>query len=424
MRPSARACAAVAAVVLSSVAGRAALREVERGVFVDDFEDTRTDDFEVRGLQKPERVEIVEDRGGKVLLIKGNMQSEALYPGRSFKDLVVDVKVKKTRGAYAGITVRGKYRVFFKLVGRIVVCVRHGGAKLFESRRTWKGIKDAYHDLRIVCVGSELHVYVNGEHVTSQKGIEHVNGPVVFHSHNADSYFDDLRIDTTNLSAAGPRLGESGGAATAKEVETYFLRRGDTVLALGDAITVDGGMYELALGEDLRDEYPDLLPEEGNGRSAIRLVNEGVPGATASDCLRRLSGLIGRNRPNAAIVCFGATDFYKNHVAYLGAMSAIVRELRSKRVAVTVLTPPPIDTRQRPEFAAFSATLDGMVDQLRDFARRDGVLLADCYGPMKRVIEEDGKELSWGDGIHPNDAGRRMMADALQKAWGFGKPLK
>jgi hypothetical protein len=42
---------------------------------------------------------------------------------------------------------------------------------------------------------------------------------------------------------------------------------------------------------------------------------------------------------------------------------------------------------------------------------------------MKSELDGDGRELSWGDGIHPNDAGRRMMADALQTAWGFGKPL-
>ena len=153
-------------------------------------------------------------------------------------------------------------------------------------------------------------------------------------------------------------------------------------------------------------------------------MNEGVPGATASDCLRRLSALVDRSKPNAAVVCLCATDFYRNHTGYLSAMRALVRQLRSKRVALTVLTPPPIDIRKRPELAAFSATLDNMVDQLRDFARRDGVLLADCYGPMKRALEKDGTELSWGDGIHPNDAGRRMMADALQEAWGFGKPLK
>jgi hypothetical protein len=55
-------------------------------------------------------------------------------------------------------------------------------------------------------------------------------------------------------------------------------------------------------------------------------------------------------------------------------------------------------------------------------AADEGVLFVDTFAAFKAAAAKDGKVLTI-DGVHPNADGFRVMADALQKAWGFGKPL-
>jgi len=174
----------------------AALQEVQKGIFVEDFEDASIGQFETKkGADAPEKSEIVSEEDNSVLHVKGKMHSEVWHKDSAFKDFTLEVSVKKTGGSYAGVSLREGYRVFFQMKGFVQI-INRSSQTLFKSAKAFGAVKNEYQRLKVVCAGPILHVYVNGEHVIKITGIESVEAPVAFYAHNADAYFDDLKIDT------------------------------------------------------------------------------------------------------------------------------------------------------------------------------------------------------------------------------------
>jgi len=236
-------------------------------------------------------------------------------------------------------------------------------------------------------------------------------------------WYDDLHVVGAGQALAANPAEGGGASASASEPATkprgegtYWLRPGDRVLALGDGVMAEGGVLRLALEDDLDDKYEGLAKK-------IRLVNAGVVGDSAARAAARVDALIAQKRPTAAVVCFGLNDSYRDPHGYRSAVRAIITKLQDANVGVTVLTPPYIDASRAGELGERSRALDEMVGQLKRVAAEKGVTYADCYTPMKRAAQ-GGAALDWGDGIHPAKRGKRMMADALQEAWGFGGPLQ
>jgi len=207
---------------------------------------------------------------------------------------------------------------------------------------------------------------------------------------------------------------------------TYYLQAGDVVLMLGDAVTEDAGFYRSIFYSDLPDEYPELVGDRpGNDmRGAhVRFINAGAAGTTATDCLRNLGTVLARHKPTVAVVCFGTNDSYRDAQEFSSSIRGIVTRLRERSVSVTLMTPPYVNMKEHPELEARARTLGELVGQLRRIAAETSLPLADCYEAMRAHVEAGKGDLSWGDGVHPSTAGKRMMAAQLQKAWGFGKPL-
>jgi hypothetical protein len=69
------------------------------------------------------------------------------------------------------------------------------------------------------------------------------------------------------------------------------------------------------------------------------------------------------------------------------------------------------------------ARMPKTVEQLRKLAADEGVTFVDAFAAFKAAAAKEDKKRLTVDGVHPNADGFRVMADALQKAWGFGKPL-
>jgi lysophospholipase L1-like esterase len=232
-------------------------------------------------------------------------------------------------------------------------------------------------------------------------------------------WVDELRVVGSAATTSTSSPARAAAAAVKRRGEgTYFLHPSDTVLVVGDAISAEGGVYRLVFEDDIGTKYPGLA-----GAKAPKLVNAAAPGATAASVSRILPGHLDRHRPNVAVVCCGVNDSFMDVYGFATSMRAIVRTLKERSVAVTLLAPPPMNASNHPELTARSAALDQMIDQLRRLAAEEGVPLADCHATMKEHLAGGGATLDWGDGVHPNACGKRMMADALQSAWGFGEPL-
>ena len=167
----------------------AALEEVKPGVFVEDFSGFDEEDLDPTGGQPPKTLEVVDGDDARLHMV-GNMHSTAWIKGREFSNFVLEVDVKKTGGSYAGITVRDRWRVSFQMKGYPMI-TRQGVKGRLKAGRRFGGV----NRLRIVCAGPMLRMFVNGEQVL-KTNIGAGKGRVGFYAHNAEAYYDNLRIDT------------------------------------------------------------------------------------------------------------------------------------------------------------------------------------------------------------------------------------
>ena len=233
--------------------------------------------------------------------------------------------------------------------------------------------------------------------------------------HFFDGAVDDFRIYDRVLSATEvTNLYEGyGGYVPPRGRGSYYLRPRDTVLVMGDATTLDGG-YMRRVEEATRREYPGLA-----GEARVVFVNAGAPGATARAGLASARELLARHRPTVAVLCYGASDAIHETPDFASSMKSLIETMRDAAVDVTVLTPLSFYTRGRPELERAASSLATRMGRLRALVRELDVPLADAFERTADASED----YSWGDGVHPDDAGRQIMADALRAAWSFGEPL-
>jgi acyl-CoA thioesterase-1 len=169
------------------------------------------------------------------------------------------------------------------------------------------------------------------------------------------------------------------------------------VVALGDSLTA-------GLGVAAEEAWPALvdarLRREGY---PYRVLNAGVSGDTTAGGLRRVDWLL-RSRPEVAVVALGANDGLRGlgTDAMEANLLAIVDRLRAggARVLVVGMEVPPNYG------AAYARAFRGV---FADVARRTGVALM----PFLLDGVAADPRLNQADGIHPNAAGHRAIAERV-----------
>jgi lysophospholipase L1-like esterase len=224
-------------------------------------------------------------------------------------------------------------------------------------------------------------------------------------------------------SARGAEESRPTGVATASNAQTYFLQPKDVILFLGNSIT-EGAQPEMDfLVEDFKKQYPDLA----DGVGKVKLITAGIGGEQAIGGTKRLKGLLDQHRPTVCVVCYGTCEVtFKNEKSFIPAMKEIIKQLKEAKVAITIVsTPPPSaeNWHQSPWPAdQFVNGLPLMAAQAKEIAAQEGVPFVDAFTALATFADRNNTELT-SDGIHLNKDGYRVMADALQHMWGFGKPL-
>ena len=169
------------------------------------------------------------------------------------------------------------------------------------------------------------------------------------------------------------------------------------VVALGDSLTA-------GLGVAAEEAWPALvdarLRREGY---PYRVVNAGVSGDTTAGGLRRVDWVL-RNRPEVAVVALGANDGLRGLApdAMEANLLGIVERLRAVGVRVLVAgmeVPPNYG-------AAYARAFRGVFP---DVARRTGAALMPF---LLDGVAADSR-LNQADGIHPNAAGHRAIAERV-----------
>jgi acyl-CoA thioesterase I len=167
------------------------------------------------------------------------------------------------------------------------------------------------------------------------------------------------------------------------------------VVALGDSLTA-------GLGVAAEEAWPALidarLRREGY---PYRVVNAGVSGDTTAGGLRRVDWVL-RSRPDVAVVALGANDGLRGLPtdAMEANLLGIVERLRTAGVRVLVA-----GMQVPPNYGAAYAR--AFQDVFQDVARRTGAALM----PFLLDGVAADPRLNLPDGIHPNAAGHRAIAE-------------
>jgi acyl-CoA thioesterase I len=169
------------------------------------------------------------------------------------------------------------------------------------------------------------------------------------------------------------------------------------VVTLGDSLTA-------GLGVAADEAWPALIESRLRHEGyAYRVVNAGVSGDTTAGGLRRVDWVL-RNRPEVAVVALGANDGLRGLAtdAMESNLLAIVERLRAggARVLVAGMQVPPNYG------AAYSRAFSGVFP---DVARRTGSALV----PFLLDGVAADPRLNQPDGIHPNAAGHRAIAEHI-----------
>jgi acyl-CoA thioesterase I len=171
-----------------------------------------------------------------------------------------------------------------------------------------------------------------------------------------------------------------------------------TILFLGDSLTAGYGLDE---GES----FPSLLATRFRQENFtnIKVINAGVSGSTSASGLSRLQWYI-RSQPDLVVLSLGANDGLRGV-----AVAEMERNLRATiefaqanevQVALTGMLIPP---NLGPEYT-------------EAFARVFPALAEEYQLPFLPFLLEGVAavpELNQGDGIHPNTAGTRLVADTV-----------
>lgn len=169
------------------------------------------------------------------------------------------------------------------------------------------------------------------------------------------------------------------------------------VVTLGDSLTA-------GLGVAADEAWPALIEERLRREGfPYRVVNAGVSGDTTAGGLRRVDWVL-RSRPEVAVVALGANDGLRGLAT--GAMEsnlvALVERLQAGGVRVLVA-----GMQVPPNYgAAYSRAFSGVFP---DVARRTGSALM----PFLLDGVAADPRLNQADGIHPNAAGHRAIAEHL-----------
>jgi lysophospholipase L1-like esterase len=212
------------------------------------------------------------------------------------------------------------------------------------------------------------------------------------------------------------------------------------IVALGDSTTATASDW----APDIKEVYADCLPGAlaAHGISAV-VFNAGIGDTTTRQAVARLNRDVRRHHPDLVIVQFGINDSWidvdegktlprLSRAEYRKNLTAIIRRLQKDKAVVVLMTPNPMRWADPFYIKAFSEhpglldvgnprgidrLLDLYAQDVRDVARAESVELVDVFEAFENYGATPGQSINdillAGDGIHPNQAGQRIVCELL-----------
>ncbi len=233
-------------------------------------------------------------------------------------------------------------------------------------------------------------------------------------------------------------------APAARADDKFFLpAEGGRVVFLGDSITF-AGHYIAYLDAYLFTRFPD--------RKYV-LLNLGLPSETVSglsepdhpyprpDVHERVDRVLARTKPDVVVLCYGMNDviYYpfseERFKKYQEGMKDVIGRATKAGARVVVVTPPPFDplaikdkllpkTAEKFSWMRPYAGYDDVLTRYSEWLltlRDKGIVVADAHAAISRYLAEmrksDPKYRLSGDGVHVNETGHWLIAQAILRAW-------
>ena len=215
------------------------------------------------------------------------------------------------------------------------------------------------------------------------------------------------------------------------------------ILFLGDSIT-HAGQYVDFVEAALITAHP--------GR-AFEIINCGLPSETVSglsepghaggqfprpDLHERLDCVLSKVKPDLVLICYGMNDgiymplSQPRFAAFRNGMTKLHDKAVASGASVIHLTPAMFDVepiRARTDlsgesgktFADYDVVLTRYAQWLLEQRKQNGWVVLDVHGAMKAAVAAgrvaNPKFTFAGDGVHPNDAGHKVMAQPILDLW-------
>lgn len=232
----------------------------------------------------------------------------------------------------------------------------------------------------------------------------------------------------------------------AATVRADIVEHGDRVVFLGDSNTY-AGPYVTEIASQWLQQFPD---------QDVEFINCGLSSETACglsepahpfprpNVQERVDRVLEKLKPDVLVICYGMNDgIYhpfdqQRFEAYQAGIQSLVRKGKAAGAKVVLLTPPPFDAaplRKRgklhpkdAESFNWTTIYEDYDDVMATYAKwvltqRDEVdAVVDIRTPFveyfqRRRLEDPDYSMS-RDGVHFNDDGHRLIAEALLKSWG------
>ncbi|MDI1315330.1 SGNH/GDSL hydrolase family protein [Prosthecobacter sp.] len=184
------------------------------------------------------------------------------------------------------------------------------------------------------------------------------------------------------------------------------------IVCIGDSIT---GVYYHSGG---RRAYPEMLQlalKQLYPQAQITVRNAGISGDTTTGGLKRLETDVLAHKPQLVTIMFGMNDLVKTPVdVFKKNLHEMIARCRTSGAEVVLCTQNSVvETEPRP-----SARLAEFTQSIRDVAKEESLVVADCFAAFEAVHAADASEwnLLLSDAIHPNMAGHKLFAETLTQA--------
>jgi lysophospholipase L1-like esterase len=212
------------------------------------------------------------------------------------------------------------------------------------------------------------------------------------------------------------------------------------IVTFGDSTTATARDW----APEIKEVYSDCLPVAlaPQGVDAV-VINAGIGDTTTRQAVARLDRDVGRHHPDLVVVQFGINDSWIDvdegktkprltRAEFRRNLTIIARRLKQDGVRVILMTPNPMRWRDPFYIKAFAdhpglldvqaargidLLLDQYAQDVRSVAKSDSLPLVDVFDAFERYGKIPGQAIDdillAGDGIHPNQAGQRLVCKLL-----------